>query len=46
MNRTRERILALGAEPVGGSAADFDAMLKAEYEVTGTLAARIGLKVD
>ena len=42
----RERIAAIGAEPVGRSAAEFDAMLKAEYELTGTLAARIGLKVD
>ena len=42
----RERIVALGAEPVGKSAADFDAMLKAEYEVTGVLATRLGLKVD
>ena len=42
----RERIVAMGAEPVGRSTADFDAMLKAEYEITGTLAARIGLKVD
>ena len=42
----RERIVAMGAEPVGRSTADFDAMLKAEYEVTGALAARIGLKVD
>ena len=42
----RERMVALGAEPVGKSAADFDAMLKAEYEVTGVLATRLGLKVD
>ena len=42
----RERIVAMGAEPVGRSTADFDAMLKAEYEVTGALAARLGLKVD
>ncbi len=42
----RERLMAIGAEPVGGSVADFDAMLKAEYESVGALVARIGLKVD
>ena len=42
----RERIAATGAEPVGRSAADFEAMLKAEYESTGTLVAKTGLKVD
>lgn len=42
----RERIIALGAEPVGKSPADFAAMLKADYEVTGKLVSKIGLKVD
>ena len=42
----RERIAAIGAEPVGKSAADFEAMLKAEFEATGKLVSRIGLKVD
>jgi tripartite-type tricarboxylate transporter receptor subunit TctC len=42
----RARIVALGAEPVGASAADFEAMLKADYETTGKLVAEIGLKVD
>ena len=42
----RERIVATGAEPVGKSTADFEAMLKAEYEATGTLVAKTGLKVD
>jgi len=42
----RERIAAIGADPVGGSPAEFEAMLKAEYEATGKLVQRIGLKVD
>lgn len=42
----RERIAATGAEPVGKNIADFEAMLKAEYEATGKLVSRIGLKVD
>ena len=42
----RERIAALGAEPVGKSAADFEAMLKAEYETTGKLAQRIKFELE
>ena len=42
----RQRILAIGAEPVGKSPADFEAMLKADYEATAKLVAQIGLKVD
>jgi len=42
----RERIAAIGADPVGGSPAEFEAMLRAEYEATGKLVQRIGLKVD
>jgi len=42
----RDRISRVGAEPVGKSASDFEAMLKAEYEAVGTLVSRIGLKVD
>ena len=42
----RERIAGLGAEPVGKSPADFEAMLKAEYEATGPLVSQIGLKVE
>ena len=42
----RERIAAVGATPVGGSPAEFEVMLKAEYEATGKLVSRIGLKVD
>jgi len=42
----RERLIGLGAEPVGRSAADFDAMVKAEREVMGKLIPRIGLKID
>lgn len=42
----RQRIAAVGAQPVGKSAADFESMLKAEYQATGKLVSRIGLKVD
>jgi tripartite-type tricarboxylate transporter receptor subunit TctC len=42
----KERIVGLGAAPVGRSPADFAAMLKDEYEVTQKLVAEIGLKVD
>ncbi len=42
----RERIAAVGATPVGGSPAEFEAMLKAEYDATGKLVAQTGLKVD
>jgi tripartite-type tricarboxylate transporter receptor subunit TctC len=42
----RQRIVAIGAEPVGASPADFEAMLKTDYEATGKLVAEIGLKVD
>ncbi|MDO8596562.1 MAG: tripartite tricarboxylate transporter substrate-binding protein, partial [Sulfuricaulis sp.] len=42
----RGRIAAVGATPVGGSPAEFEAMLKAEYEATGKLVSQIGLKVD
>ena len=42
----RERIAAIGAQAVGKSAADFEAMLKADYEASGKLAAEIGLKVQ
>ena len=42
----RDRITALGAVPVGGSPADFEAMLKADYEANEKIVARSGLKVD
>jgi tripartite-type tricarboxylate transporter receptor subunit TctC len=42
----RERLMALGAEPIGRSAAEFDAMVKAENEVMGKLVTRIGLKAE
>jgi tripartite-type tricarboxylate transporter receptor subunit TctC len=42
----RDRIAKAGAEPVGKSAANFEAMLKADYEATAKLVSRIGLKVD
>ncbi len=42
----RERIAAMGALPVGNSAAEFEAMLKSEYESTGKLAARIKFEVQ
>jgi len=42
----RQRIMTIGALPVGKSPADFEAMLKADYEATQKLVAQIGLKVD
>jgi tripartite-type tricarboxylate transporter receptor subunit TctC len=42
----RQRILVIGAEPVGKSPEHFEAMLKADYESTQKLVAQIGLKVD
>jgi tripartite-type tricarboxylate transporter receptor subunit TctC len=42
----RQRIITLGAEPVASSAAEFEAMLKGEYELTAKLVNEIGLKVD
>jgi tripartite-type tricarboxylate transporter receptor subunit TctC len=42
----RERIIATGAEPVGNSPAEFEAMLRAEYDATGKVVSQIGLKVD
>ena len=38
--------MTIGALPVGKSPADFEAMLKADYEATQKLVAQIGLKVD
>jgi hypothetical protein len=35
--------MTIGALPVGKSPAEFDAMLKADYEATAKLVARIGL---
>jgi tripartite-type tricarboxylate transporter receptor subunit TctC len=42
----RQRIMTVGAEPVGRSPEQFEAMLKADYEATAKLVAQIGLKVD
>jgi len=42
----RQRIMTIGAEPVGKSPADFETMLKADYEATQKLVAQIALKVD
>jgi tripartite-type tricarboxylate transporter receptor subunit TctC len=42
----RERIVRTGAEPVVRSAAQFEDMLKSEYEATGKLVAKIGIKVE
>lgn len=45
-HEVRQRILAIGAQPVGASAQAFEAMLRADYEATAKLVAQIGLKVD
>jgi tripartite-type tricarboxylate transporter receptor subunit TctC len=42
----REKLIAIGAEASGLGPAEFDAALKAEYDATGKLVARIGVKVD
>ncbi len=42
----RERIVATGAEPVGSSAAEFAAMLAAEYDSTAKLAQRIKFDLE
>jgi tripartite-type tricarboxylate transporter receptor subunit TctC len=42
----RERIVATGAEPVGNSAADFAAVLTAEYEGTARLAQRVKFQME
>ena len=42
----KQRIMAVGAEPVGKSPEHFEAMLKADFEATKKLVAQIGLKVD
>ncbi|HTD91740.1 MAG TPA: tripartite tricarboxylate transporter substrate binding protein [Burkholderiales bacterium] len=46
MPEVRQRIMVIGAEPVGKSPEHFEAMLKADYEATQKLVAQIGLKVD
>ncbi len=46
MPEVRQRIMTIGAEPVGKSPAAFEAMLKADYEATQKLVTQIGLKVD
>jgi tripartite-type tricarboxylate transporter receptor subunit TctC len=42
----RERLLALGAEPVGRSAAEFFAMVRAESSAMANVVTRIGLKAE
>ncbi len=42
----RERILATGAEPVGGSVADFATVLTAEYEAMARLAQRVKFDLE
>lgn len=42
----RDRLAGLGADPVGKSAADFESMLKADYEVMSKLIPRLGVKAE
>jgi tripartite-type tricarboxylate transporter receptor subunit TctC len=42
----RDRILALGTAPVGGSAAAFGKKLQTDYEAVDELVARTGMKVE
>lgn len=45
-SEVRQRIMTIGAQPVGRSPAEFEVMLKADYEATAKLVAQIGLRVD
>jgi tripartite-type tricarboxylate transporter receptor subunit TctC len=45
-DEVRERIGRTGAQPVVRTAAEFEAMMKSEYEATGKVVTKIGLKVD
>lgn len=42
----REKFLVIGAQASSKNPSEFEAMLKAEYEATGKLVSRIGLKVE
>jgi len=42
----RQRIMTIGAQPVGRGPQEFEAMLKADYEATAKLVAQIRLRVD
>lgn len=42
----REKLAALGSEPVGSSPADFASHLRAEHEKWGTLIRKTGLQID
>jgi tripartite-type tricarboxylate transporter receptor subunit TctC len=46
MPEVRQRIMTIGALPVGKSTAEFEAMLKVDYEMTRKLVTQIGLRVD
>lgn len=46
MSDVRERLLALGAEPVGNSPEEFAALMKTERERWGKLIEQIGLRLD
>ena len=46
LQEVRERIVATGAEPVGGSTADFAATLATEYDNMAKLAQRIKFELE
>lgn len=46
MSDVRERLLALGAEPVGSSPKEFAAHMKSERELWGQFIKQIGLRLD
>lgn len=46
IDTVRQRLLGLGAEPVGSTPEEFAAHMKAERELWGKLIAKIGLKLD
>jgi tripartite-type tricarboxylate transporter receptor subunit TctC len=43
---TRSRLIALGAEPIGDSPAEFRSFLRADFERNGTIVKRAGVKVE
>ncbi|MEA3156463.1 MAG: hypothetical protein QOK44_4052 [Betaproteobacteria bacterium] len=43
---TRSRLVALGAEPIGDSPAEFRTFLRADFERNGTIVKRAGVKIE
>src|SRR5436305_5025469 len=43
---TRARLVAIGGDPIGSSARDFAAFLRADYEKNGAAVKQAGLKIE